>query len=273
MVNTNGFDAYPALDAIPFGGGRYQPVPGDLMFFSDPVNGGFGQAGIIVRVKSDGLYVVEGNYNSRVAKNFYDASSGYTVSSGSIVHVEYPEGGYDADPDAPQPEVIYAFLTEQMGMTPTAACGALGNMKVESGCIPNMTEIGYTWETGAGYGLIQWTNTDASGRTSYEGTYLSPTDTFYYQSGLRRTNLVNYCSTNGLDYRSLYGQLCFLKEEMEHFTVYSSAIESMNHCANTLEGAKEACRIWLIYIEGLEYMLAQRQEGTRTFWNSLVNGG
>lgn len=157
-------------------------------------------------------------------------------------------------------------------MTPAAACGALGNMGVESGYIPNIVEYGWTWESGGGFGLIQWTNTSTHGRR-YEGTLLSPGDTFYYQDGLRRTNLVNYCVINGLDYNSLYGQLCFLQEEMSHYPSYSSAIARMNECAHSLEGAKEACRIWLVNIEGIELMLAERQGHTKTQWESLVLGG
>ena len=273
LTNTNEFDSYLAMDTVPFGGMDYTPVRGDLLFFEDPAGGGFGQVGIITQVNSDGIYVVEGNYASGVHKNFYSAGSGFFATSGSIVHVVYPGAGYDADGDEAHPEIIYAFLTEQMGMTPAAACGALGNIQVESSCIANTTENGYTWEGGAGYGLIQWTNTNTSGRTTYEGTLLSAGDSFYYQTGLRRTNLVNYCVTHDLDYRTLYGQLAFLKEEMNHFTTYSNAITQMNQCENTLEGAKNACRIWMINMEGIEYMLSQRQNGTQTYWNSFVNGG
>lgn len=273
LTNTNGFDSCLAMDAAPFGGMGYAPVRGDLLFFEDPAGTGFGQVGIITQVTSDGIYVVEGNYSSGVHKNFYSAGSGFFATSGSIVHVVYPSGGYDADGNEAHPEIIYAFLTEQMEMTPAAACGALGNIWVESGCTPNKTEYGYTWENGAGYGLIQWTNTDANGRTSSEGTLLSVGDTFYFQSGLRRTNLVNYCVTHGLDYHSLYGQLAFLKEEMNYYTPFRNAIAQMNQCANSLEGAKDACRIWLNTIEGIELKLELRQSGTQTYWNSFVNGG
>ena len=272
MVGDNGFDAYLTMDTTPFGGTQYEPVPGDLIFFEDPEGDSFGQVGIIVQVTDAGMIVVEGNYNSGVHKNLYSTSSGFMAASGSVVHVIYPTGQYDAEDNDPHPDIIFAFLTEQMGMTPAAACGALGNMGVESGYIPNIVEIGWTWESGGGFGLIQWTNTSAHGRR-YEGTLLSPGDTFYYQDGLRRTNLVNYCVINGLDYNSLYGQLCFLQEEMNHYPSYSSAINRMNQCAHSLEGAKEACKIWLVNIEGIELMLAERQGHTKTQWESLVLGG
>lgn len=269
MTTTNGFDAYSVSESVPMGGPGYTPVPGDLMFFASTDGNGFAHIGLVVEVESEGFYLVEGDFNSGVYKNYYGRSMDYTVSNGMIVHVEYPNN-YSAADNEPHPDIIYAFLTEQMGMTPAAACGALGNMQLESSCIPDIIENGWTWEGGGGYGIIQWTNTHPNGRT-YAGTLLSEGDTFYYQDGLRRTNLVNYCVTHGLDYKSLYGQLAFLQEEMNHYAVYSSAIQQMNACENTLEGAKEACRIWLLNIEGIEFYLTERQGYTRGFWTNLVH--
>lgn len=46
---------------------------------------------------------------------------------------------------------IWAYLTTQLGMTEAAAAGVMGNMQQESGCTPNMHQVG-----GPAYGLCQW---------------------------------------------------------------------------------------------------------------------
>ena len=93
-------------------------------------------------------------------------------------------------------DTIYYFILNELGLNRAAACGILANIEKESGFRPDLQEYGYTWEEGAGYGICQWTNYP---RTASYG---------------RRTNLVNWCSSNGYDYRSLNGQLYFLKHEV-----------------------------------------------------------
>ena len=81
-------------------------------------------------------------------------------------------------------QMIYEYLVNDLGLNTAAACGVLANIEKESGFRPDLMEKGYTWDQGAGYGICQWTNYP---RTSGTG---------------RRTNLVNWCSSNGYDYKS-----------------------------------------------------------------------
>lgn len=102
---------------------------------------------------------------------------------------------------------IVTYLTKTMGLSTPAAVGVVANIYYESGCMPDILERGYTWESGGGYGLCQWTNYP---RTAATG---------------RRTDLVNYCIRLGYDYKSLSGQLKFLNYELT--TAYSYVLNSL----------------------------------------------
>ena len=127
--------------------------------------------------------------------------------------------------------VIYNFLRNEMGLNTAAACGVLANIEKESGFRHDVIEKGYTWETGAGYGICQWTN---SPRTSSTG---------------RRTNLVNWCNNNGYDYRSLIGQLNFLKHELSSAYYNRLVTSKLRAVTDSAVGAYEAGYIWCYYFE------------------------
>ena len=80
--------------------------------------------------------------------------------------------------------VIYAFLTGEMGYNRAAAMGVVANMKYESGYRPVCDG-----DRGTSYGICQW------------------------HAG-RKTNLINYCTENGLDYTTLDAQLRFFRYEI-----------------------------------------------------------
>ena len=89
----NGCQAYNMSDVVPMGGTSYEPVAGDLAFFS---GGGLSSSletvGIIVQVKANGFYCVEGDSNDKVSKNWYgkgDMESSSRLKNGSLVHVTY----------------------------------------------------------------------------------------------------------------------------------------------------------------------------------------
>lgn len=248
--------AYKVMNTEPMGGSEYKPVPGDIMFFFENPDdiSTCNNVGIVVSVTSSGIYVVEGNSNDRVEKNYYTKDTNYPAAlNGTIVHVQYPLSFADGgSPEANAP-IIFRFLTTYMGMNAAGACGVLGNMKNESGLMPDKMEYGYTWENGAGYGLIQWTNIQGNHRitTSDAHNEISPGQPYKAINGHRRTNLKNWCTANNYDYKSLSGQLYFLKFELEGERYYSRAISQMKSVPNTLEGAKQAALIWLQYVEGL----------------------
>ena len=274
MTDSMGFESYMIPNTTPMGGASYTPVPGDLMFFHDTTTSNlsaFEHVGIITEIKENGWYCVEGNSSNKVSRNWYGQdtlNSSTRVSKGFVVHVQYPE-------ISDGPEGVYSFLTDIMGMSKAAAIGALGNMQRESGLRADTVEIGFTMETGAGYGLIQWTNTDSHGRVSGLDTenLLSREDTYRPVNGHRRTNLINWCTINGYDYRTATGQLYFLQYEMDYYPTYRDAIAKMNSQPDTLEGAKECTKIWLTYIEGIysDAEFSKRSANTVTFWNKFGN--
>ncbi len=127
-------------------------------------------------------------------------------------------------------EIIYNFLKNELGLNTAAACGVLANIEKESNFRPNLLEGGYTWASGGGYGICQWTNTP---RTSSSG---------------RRTNLVNFCNSRGYDYTSLTGQLYFLKYELET-NVKPGVYSYLKGVPNTAQGAYDAGYKWCYSFE------------------------
>ena len=103
---------------------------------------------------------------------------------------------------------IYAFLTGEMGYNRAAAMGVMANIKYESSYRTDCNGDG-----GTSYGLCQW------------------------HAG-RKTNLINYCTENGLDYTTLEGQLRFFKYEITGR--YSSVHAYLKSVENSAEGAYDA---------------------------------
>lgn len=217
LVNKKGFSSFPNKSCTPFGGTSYTPVPGDIMFFWDDSDSTpFCHIGIIYDVDETHFYVVEGNTTANgaipgggVAQKKYAKGSWSACDAGYTVHVEYPK-----------PELaIFNFLTSQMGYTPAAACGVLANIQCESGFKADIEE----YATGIGYGLCQW-------------------------SFGRRTNLENWCNSNGYDFKSVDGQLWFLKYELEG-SYRSSTHNRLLGAPNSAQGAYQAGYDWCYYFE------------------------
>ena len=124
---------------------------------------------------------------------------------------------------------IYYYLINEMGFNNAAAAGVLANIDAESDFRPNLQEYGYTWEEGCGYGICQWTN---SPRTSATG---------------RRTNVVKWCESLGLDKSSLDGQLSYLKYELQN--KYKKVWNTLKSVTNDAQGAYDAGYTWCYYFE------------------------
>ena len=103
---------------------------------------------------------------------------------------------------------IYAFLTSEMGYNRAATMGVMANIKYESSYRTDCVGDG-----GTSYGLCQW------------------------HAG-RKTNLINWCAENGLDYTALDGQLRYLKYEVVNR--YPSVHSYMKQVENSAEGAYDA---------------------------------
>ena len=119
---------------------------------------------------------------------------------------------------------VYRFLVNNMGLNSAGACGVMANIQHESGFNPNATG-----DSGTSYGICQWHNS-------------------------RWTSLQNWCNSNGYNWKTLTGQLNYLKFELSKNdwrylyngkTIYNY----ISSVANTAQGAYEAGYYWCYYFE------------------------
>lgn len=102
---------------------------------------------------------------------------------------------------------IFLFLTQEMGLNTAGACGVLANIEKESSF--RVTAASYD----GGYGIVQWT-------------------------GGRNTRLKNWCKEKGYDYKTLDGQLWYLKYELEGS--YKKILTYLKGVENSPAGAYDA---------------------------------
>lgn len=115
---------------------------------------------------------------------------------------------------------IFDFLVDEMGLNSAAACGVLANIECESDFNPNLYG-----DNGTSYGICQW-------------------------HAERFTNMKNYCSKRGLDWKSLDGQLWFLNYELTNFKSDTGYIlDKLKNVSDTPDGAYEAGYDWCYYFE------------------------
>ena len=158
-------------------------------------------------------------------------------------------------------EKVFNFFVNEMKFPPAAACGIMGTMHHESGFTPDINGIG------GAYGLCQWT-------------------------GIRITRLKEFCSANGYDYRTVEGQLHFIKYELNTYAECKSLLAYLKKVPNTATGAYNAgyqwCYVFQMSSMGTSYAISCSQvrasTGSTTYWNkygvsstymsaSQVNGG
>ncbi len=142
--------------------------------------------------------------------------------------------------DGSNSDIIYSFLTEDIGLNSAAACGVLGNIYQE--CKMDPTASG-----GSFYGLCQW-------------------------GGSRRSGLYSYCEENGLDPASLTGQLHYLQYELEN--IYTGTLSELGDVSNTADGAASAAAIFCTNFEqpgNLDWENSTRGSyAVDIFWASYV---
>ena len=112
-------------------------------------------------------------------------------------------------------QIIWLFL-RQHGFSEAAAAGVMGNMFGESRLNPDTAEVGGY----GGYGLCQWTFS-------------------------RKTDLINWCNSNGYDYRTLEGQLNFMIYELE-LPYYQQNLSNYKNLTDVWTATDQ----WLTYYEG-----------------------
>ncbi|MGN0178437.1 MAG: phage tail tip lysozyme, partial [Monoglobaceae bacterium] len=140
-------------------------------------------------------------------------------------------------------EIVYNYFKNTMKVNTAVACGVLANIKAESNFNPTSS---YTEKGGyISYGICQWNRG-------------------------RLDNLKSFCSKNGLDYKSLNGQLAFLKSELEGSkrTVWNK-IKSES---NTEAGAYGAAYTWAKqfevcaqYLNGVDQYV-KRGNSAKSYW-------
>ncbi|MCI1727033.1 MAG: phage tail tip lysozyme [Lachnospiraceae bacterium] len=101
---------------------------------------------------------------------------------------------------------VYEFATGTMGLNTAAACGIMGNAKLEN-------HFGTGGEDGNFYGLFQW---NPDGRSSLEA----------------------WCAANGKESTSINGQMSYMYHELS--TDYSSVLSMLQSTPDTADGAWNA---------------------------------
>lgn len=139
-------------------------------------------------------------------------------------------------------KAAFDFFTDTMELSPAAACGIMSNIQYESGFQPGITGMG------GAYGICQWT-------------------------GVRQTRLRNWCSSHGLSYSSMQGQLRFLQYELK--TYYLSVYRYMYSVTNDASGAYNAGYYWCYYFErpANTYSTAvfRGQKARSQYWPAYAN--
>ena len=126
---------------------------------------------------------------------------------------------------------VFDYLTGELNLSTAAACGVLANIEHESNFQP--TIFG---DKGTSYGLCQWHNE-------------------------RFTALRGYCSALGMDYRTVEGQMAYLKYELGNR--YTNLLLMLQSIGDTPDGAYRAAYQWCIQFEkpsNMQLKAAQRGE-------------
>ena len=114
-------------------------------------------------------------------------------------------------------ETFFNFCRQVLGLNVAGAVGATANVARESNF-----QTGALGDGGTSFGICQW----------HAGRY---------------TNLKNWCSSNGKDYKTMDGQLWYMKYELEHS--YSAVLQYIRSVPNTAAGAHDAAARWCMKYE------------------------
>lgn len=116
---------------------------------------------------------------------------------------------------------VFTFLTQSLGFNTAAACGIMANMEQESGFDPELVIRDRNGLLSGG--LCQW-------------------------NGSRFSRLIQFCSSNGLDYLSIPGQLSYMKQELQTQD-FKHIYHFLCNVPNTSGGAYDAAYYWCYYFE------------------------
>ncbi len=134
---------------------------------------------------------------------------------------------------------VFTYLTDEMGLSPAAACGIMGNIQAESRFLPTAGSM-----RGA-YGLCQWT-------------------------GVRISRLVSHCNANGLSYSSIEGQLSYMNSELH--SLFPGVLSHLKSVSNSSSGAYSAGYHWCYNFErpaNAASASAYRGSIAQQYWSSM----
>lgn len=149
-------------------------------------------------------------------------------------------------------QTIYFFLTQNCGFNAAAACGVLANIECESNFNPNI------WgDNNTSYGICQW------------------------HAG-RLTAMQEWCNDNGYNWKTLTGQLNYLKKELSandskflhNGKVISDYMKSK--IKNSADGAYQAGYYWCTNYEvpadTENQSISRGNRAKATYWPMFANG-
>lgn len=143
-----------------------------------------------------------------------------TILALVMVFSAIPVASMAASSKAETIQTIFDFLVDEMGLNSAAACGVLANIEKESNFNPTLYG-----DSGSSYGICQWHNG-------------------------RFENLKKFCNNNGYNWKTVEGQLQFLKYELNtNKTDTGKILDRLEDVTNTAEGAYKAGYDWCYYFE------------------------
>lgn len=116
-------------------------------------------------------------------------------------------------------QTVFNFLCKELGLNSAAACGILANVEAESDFQPTLWGDNHT-----SYGILQWHND-------------------------RLTAMQNWCAKNGYDWKTLNGQLYYLKKELSandgaYLFNGKTILNKLKGMENSAQGAYDAGYYW-----------------------------
>ncbi|MBQ5592338.1 MAG: hypothetical protein IIU80_05280 [Clostridia bacterium] len=143
-----------------------------------------------------------------------------TILALAMVFSAVPVASMAAASKAETIQTIFDFLVDEMGLNSAAACGVLANIEKESNFNPTLYG-----DSGSSYGICQWHNG-------------------------RFENLKSFCNKNGYSWKTVEGQLQFLKYELStNKTDTGKILDRLAGVENTAAGAYKAGYDWCYYFE------------------------
>lgn len=170
----------------------------------------------------DSRYVIDLNTWSRDNLPYVLATKSGSDNTDDVKTRSFQESEYNVSGNI---QTIYSFLTQNCGFNSAAACGVLANIECESNFNPNV------WgDNDTSYGICQW------------------------HAG-RLTAMQEWCNNNGYNWRTLNGQLNYLKKELSaNNSQYLHNGKTINNylkskITNSADGAYQAGYYWCTYYE------------------------